>query len=115
LKLVKDNIVTKCHHCGEECKNDSITIGDNTFCCLGCRTVFEILNGNDLCSYYTLDNFSGVKVDEIQSGSKFDYLDDSEIQSKLIDFTNRELSSVTFFIHTQLKRKFSREKSQSNF
>ena len=98
MKLVKENIVTKCHHCGDECKNDSITIGVNTFCCLGCKTVFEILNGNDLCSYYTLDNFSGVKVNEIQSGSKFDYLDDTEIQNKLIDFTNRELSSVTFFI-----------------
>lgn len=98
MKLVKENIETKCHHCGEECRNDSITVGENTFCCLGCKTVYEILNGNDLCNYYTLDNYSGIKIKEIQNVSKFDYLDDNDIQDKLIEFKNKELSSVTFFV-----------------
>jgi len=100
LKLVKENIETKCHHCGEECRNDSITAGENTFCCLGCKTVYEILNGNDLCNYYTLDNYSGVKIKDIQNVSKFDYLDDKDIQDKLIEFKNKEFSSVTFFVPT---------------
>jgi len=100
LKLVKENIETKCHHCGEECRSDSITVGENTFCCLGCKTVYEILNGNDLCNYYTLDNYSGVKIKDIQNVSKFDYLDDKDIQDKLIEFKNKEFSSVTFFVPT---------------
>ncbi len=98
MKLVKENIVTKCHHCGDDCKDDSVIEGEHSFCCIGCKTVFEILNGNDLCNYYTLDNYSGLKVSEIQNSSKFDYLEDPDIQKKLIDFTSREISSVTFFI-----------------
>lgn len=100
MKLEKENIITKCRHCGEDCKDDSFTSGENIFCCLGCKTVFEILNGNDLCSYYSLDNYSGIRVNEIQSSSKFDYLEDADIQSKLLDYKGRELSSVTFFIPT---------------
>jgi len=47
------NIITasKCAHCGEPClpKTDSI----HSFCCKGCQTVYQILDKNNLCAYYS--------------------------------------------------------------
>ena len=50
----------KCYHCGLDCKDDSIRIGDKLFCCNGCKTVYEILEQNDLCDYYDFDDNPGI-------------------------------------------------------
>ncbi|MBK8552060.1 MAG: heavy metal translocating P-type ATPase metal-binding domain-containing protein [Ignavibacteria bacterium] len=92
----KSNVV--CYHCGEDCQDDSISADDKTFCCAGCKTVYEILNGNDLCSYYSFEENKGVSVREIRDSSKYDYLDDTGIQKRLIDFTNKNISTISFFI-----------------
>ena len=41
-----------CYHCGEDCKDTKISLQDKTFCCDGCKLVYELLNENNLCDYY---------------------------------------------------------------
>ena len=44
---------TTCYHCGNECDTDNpISVEDKYFCCLGCKTVYEILSENNLDNYY---------------------------------------------------------------
>ena len=58
---VETNINTEimCYHCGDNCKDKSIAIDDKYFCCSGCKTVYEILNQEELCTYYNFEQRSG--------------------------------------------------------
>lgn len=86
-----------CFHCGDECI-DEILYDDKTFCCAGCKAVYELLFQNNLCSYYTIENHPGVTLKENGSSIKFNYLDDKEIQKQIIEFSNDEITKVTFNI-----------------
>ncbi len=92
---VKTNLT--CFHCGDDCKDSSISIDEKYFCCSGCKTVYEILNQNQLCSYYSFDQSPGISPNPIQSG-KFDYLDYIHTTNKLIDFKDDKLTKITFYI-----------------
>ncbi|VAX19212.1 Type cbb3 cytochrome oxidase biogenesis protein CcoI; Copper-translocating P-type ATPase; FUPA29 P-type ATPase [hydrothermal vent metagenome] len=86
-----------CYHCGLECPTDDIKINDKYFCCNGCKTVYEMLEANDLCNYYTIDENPGIsKRNEIRRN--FDFLDDLDLKNKLIDFTDGKVTAVTFDI-----------------
>ncbi len=94
-KIVSQDLI--CYHCGEECPNDEIRIADKLFCCNGCKTVYELLESNDLCNYYNIDSNPGVN----QKGDikkNYDFLDDAELKEKLIDFTDGKITTVTFSI-----------------
>jgi Cu+-exporting ATPase len=86
-----------CYHCGEECSDNEIKIGDKLFCCNGCKTVYELLEANDLCTYYNLDENPGLnKQNDIKKN--FDYLDDADLKERLIDFTDGKITTVTLSI-----------------
>lgn len=86
-----------CYHCGEDCKDDEIKIGEKIFCCNGCKTVYELLDSNDLCTYYSIDETPGLtKRNDVKKN--FDFLDDSDLKEKLIDFTDGKTTTVTFSI-----------------
>ncbi|MCF6222738.1 MAG: heavy metal translocating P-type ATPase metal-binding domain-containing protein [Flavobacteriaceae bacterium] len=85
-----------CYHCGSVCKVNEIKIDDKLFCCHGCKTVYEILNQNELSCYYDLQNAPGTIPTEIKG--KFDYLDNDEIASKIIEFNDSDISVVNFYI-----------------
>jgi len=89
----------KCYHCGESCESIQLTISDKIFCCQGCSLVYEVLSENNLCTYYDLENHPGEsqKLKNTQS-NRFDYLEDSETQMKLLDFQNESESHVTFYM-----------------
>ena len=85
-----------CYHCGEDCPDDSYKIDDKVFCCNGCKTVFEMLRSNDLCDYYAYEENPGLRKTE--SIRNYSYLDDADLQEKLIDFTDGNITTITFFI-----------------
>jgi P-type Cu+ transporter len=87
----------KCYHCGESCPDDRIHIEDKHFCCEGCKMVFEILNSNDLCQYYQIDENAGVSL-RGKSKEEYAYLDEPEVKSRLVDFSDGDKSRITFFI-----------------
>ena len=95
----KDKILSKteCYHCGLECRDGSIVEDGKAFCCMGCKTVYEILEKNNLCKYYQIDEAPGVTPQNLVH-KNFDYLDDPEIITKLAEFRDDKLFIVTFYI-----------------
>ncbi len=94
---VKPSSQIICFHCGNECKDDLITLDDKSFCCAGCKTVYEILDKSNLCTYYNLESAPGISPN-LNFGTRFDYLDDLQTITKLIDFQDDNVTSVTFHI-----------------
>jgi len=84
-----------CAHCGEDCPPAPLRWSDKDFCCAGCRTVYELLAANNLCSYYTLDERPGLKVREVELPGRFDYLDSEAVQAQLLTFRSQERARLT--------------------
>lgn len=83
-----------CHHCGEVCESDAIVFNDHHFCCMGCKTVYEILSENDLQGYYDMENAPGIKRSETYS-DHYAFLDNEEIAARFIQFQNGDMTRVT--------------------
>ena len=89
---------TQCYHCGELCSNKKIAIDTKYFCCKGCKMVYEILNQNELCTYYDLNATPGLAQKVHVRADKFEFLDDSTIAQKLISFTDGKQTQLTFYL-----------------
>ncbi|MGE0588373.1 MAG: heavy metal translocating P-type ATPase [Cyclobacteriaceae bacterium] len=86
-----------CYHCGQPCETTSFTIDEKSFCCYGCKTVYEILAENDLCEYYNFESAPGVRLDG-EYEDAYTYLDDDKIKSKLLLFHIGDHARVQFYI-----------------
>jgi Cu+-exporting ATPase len=90
-----------CFHCEEALDLSKLEeypkMDDKSFCCEGCKTVFEILNSNDLCRYYEIGEKPGFSL-RGRKKREYEWLEDQEIIDKIIDFTDGKISKVTFFI-----------------
>lgn len=85
-----------CFHCGERC--DTIVLsGDKSFCCAGCKAVYEILSSNNLCQYYTFDAKAGLSQQN-HADTSYDYLDDSQVRKKIVLFDSERLAKVSFVV-----------------
>lgn len=89
---------TICYHCGEVCNNNALCFDEKYFCCNGCKSVFEILNQKDLCTYYTLNPHPGVGQKQKFRSDRFSFLDDEEIKRKLIQYTNGVQTQLTLYL-----------------
>ncbi len=85
-----------CFHCGDDCGNHPITFQDKSFCCNGCKTVYEIFNENDLTCYYDLQNAPGAVPKEIEG--KYDFLSQDSIIEKLTEFRSDTAEVATLYI-----------------
>lgn len=88
---------TVCFHCGDKAVN-MISFDNKYFCCNGCKSVYSILNKNDLCTYYDLNEKPGLNQNFAFRKDKFEFLDDSIIKSKLIQFTDGKQTQITFYL-----------------
>ncbi|HPZ25205.1 MAG TPA: heavy metal translocating P-type ATPase metal-binding domain-containing protein, partial [Kaistella sp.] len=86
-----------CFHCGQEIDRERIPFDEKIFCCNGCKSVYEILNINDLGNFYELNKRSGIRPND-ENTSQFDYLDTAEIFDRVTDFSEGNTSLVTFKI-----------------
>ena len=86
-----------CYHCGDPCDDVPIEYAGHKFCCNGCRSVFEILNENDLFDFYRIRP-ERVNTQKGSSGTVYAYLDDEKVQSELLDFQAEDASVVRFYI-----------------
>lgn len=87
---------TNCYHCGLENSKNPISFDEKYFCCNGCKTVYEILNANELGCYYDFETTPGTIPSEIKG--KYNYLENESIVEKLLEFNDGETSVVAFFI-----------------
>lgn len=85
-----------CFHCGLDCKSTTIKYDNKSFCCNGCKTVYEIFTVNDLSCYYDLQNAPGATPKEIEG--KYDFLDNPSIVDKLLEFDDGKNQIATFYI-----------------
>jgi Cu+-exporting ATPase len=88
----------ECVHCGEDCGKHPIMWNEKPFCCNGCKTVYQLLNENQLYSYYEIENTPGIKIETEDFGKKFAYLDNEEIQNKIYEFSEGDYRKVTLII-----------------
>lgn len=84
-----------CFHCGDPCDTEHIHFQEKDFCCHGCKSVFELLQSCDLGDYYDYANTPGIKTLKAPASEKFAYLNEEEIQSKLLSFKNEQLAKVS--------------------
>ena len=89
---------TRCFHCGEDCSSQVITAPGKSFCCEGCRTVYNLLNETGLCSYYELNDNPGRSQKNKARQEKFAFLDDDDIARRLIGFKDDSHVHVTFYL-----------------
>jgi len=85
-----------CFHCGDDCLTNAHIIEDKHFCCQGCKSVYQVLSAGNLCNYYVFNDHPGAT--RARSDKRFDYLSDPTIIADLIDFTDKEITIVTFYI-----------------
>ncbi len=86
-----------CYHCGQACDDELVTVGSKSFCCHGCRTVFEILNENDLCEYYSFDKNPGAPLRFVREET-YRFLDEPSVRKKLVSFDSSTFCRIQLFI-----------------
>ncbi len=88
--------MVNCFHCGDACLDVEIKHEEKSFCCHGCKTVFDILHDNDLSYYYDLEKTPGISPKEI--AGKYDFLDNEAIVEKLLEFNDGSTQIISFLI-----------------
>ncbi|MCO6460135.1 MAG: heavy metal translocating P-type ATPase metal-binding domain-containing protein [Saprospiraceae bacterium] len=86
-----------CAHCGGSC-DASIKAYESFFCCNGCKVVYGLLQEKGLCDYYEFNAHPGQTIQSLVSKSKYEYLDNEDIRSKLIVFKDHQQSHVNFYL-----------------
>ena len=87
-----------CYHCGEECDREHVVFDGKDFCCNGCKTVYEILNQNDLCVYYDLEKNPGISLKSKKFDEKYAFLDNEDIWNLILDYHDDKRARVTLYI-----------------
>lgn len=87
---------TSCYHCGDPVKSVLYQADSHNFCCLGCQSVYLILNKNNLQSYYKYNQHPGKTQKE--KSNHLEYLDEEDIADKLIDYKDDKITKITFYV-----------------
>nr|MCU0345428.1 heavy metal translocating P-type ATPase metal-binding domain-containing protein [Saprospiraceae bacterium] len=88
---------TTCAHCGDECRDERILFAAQSFCCEGCKTVYEILHGSDLTQFYNIDKNAGLSL-KGRKQAQYAWLDDPEAAAKVVEFSNDKISKLTLHL-----------------
>jgi len=99
MEVAQHSVTEKvnCYHCGSLCEEKVILSGNNSFCCTGCKAVYEILNDNNLCEYYELDRTPGVSLLHVREES-YAYLEEPQVAKKILAFSSDSFCRVQFSI-----------------
>ena len=80
---------TLCAHCGDPLNGSGIIHDSKTFCCNGCRVVYEILGFTGKCP---------APVVQPVPDNRFAYLDEPSVVERLREFSDGHVSAVSFLI-----------------
>ncbi len=86
-----------CYHCGDDVIGRGYSLGDKSFCCNGCKSVFQLLSENGLNSFYTMEENAGSKP-KTADVHRFDFLDLPAIKERYIDFEDDNSIHVVLFL-----------------
>lgn len=85
-----------CYHCGTACGATALEHDQHSFCCPGCRTVYELLTENGLGQFYQLDRERSAPAAIPAAPNKYAYLDDPSVRDRFVDFSDGRTTRVTF-------------------
>ena len=85
-----------CYHCGTPCDETEVVFDGKSFCCHGCKTVYEIFSSNDLSYFYELEHAAGSTPNQIEG--KFDFLNNEDIVAKLLEFDEEGIQVINLHI-----------------
>ncbi len=90
---------TSCYHCGLDIeRSKEIIFDDKSFCCNGCKTVYEIFNQSGLTDYYKYERSHGTTP--AGADGRYDFLDNEDIIQRLLDFEEKDTSVLPLYIPT---------------
>jgi Cu+-exporting ATPase len=95
--MIETEVDLLCYHCGQPCEEELIWHKDKSFCCYGCKSVFEIIQSNNLCEYYDLAKAPGIHIKDLNE-EWYTYLNESKVRSKLLNFDSDTYAKVEFYI-----------------
>lgn len=98
-KTSKITQTTSCYHCGDTCET-VLHFDNQSFCCVGCRSVYQLLSQNNLCSYYDIENTPGITQRNPVLSSAYAYLDDEKVANQLLNYKDEKIAKVIFFVPT---------------
>lgn len=98
MSIVSSTLSNNCYHCGKLCDTQDIVIQDKKFCCEGCKTVFELLDGGGLCDYYAINDQPGKTITSESRKQLYKALDNGDIGEQFVVFKNETTVKVKFYI-----------------
>lgn len=88
---------THCFHCQDTIIGSPFVYADKSFCCNGCKSVYQLLSESELGQFYVFEQAAGVKP-SAHSEQHFAFLDLPEIRKKHISFEDESLAQVVLFL-----------------
>jgi Cu+-exporting ATPase len=96
LETKEPLVKSMCFHCGEALPGSPYQLQEKEFCCLGCLGINKILCEHNLADYYVYNDRPGQTHKE--KNLNFDFLNEPEIAGKLVDYTDDQITIITFYI-----------------
>ncbi len=88
----------RCYHCGDHCPDDHIHLEEKIFCCEGCKTVYQLLAENGMCTYYDLEAHPGLTLKTRADHGEYAWLDNDDVKTRLLDYRDTAQERVRFFL-----------------
>lgn len=88
-----------CFHCGDDVIGKGIVFEEKSFCCSGCKSVYQLLSSNELGGFYNLEAQAGVRP-KVSNKHKYAFLDVDSIKEKYVAFKDEKSTHVTLFLPT---------------
>lgn len=97
--FMENNIKTyqNCYHCGNACDETTEKLDEKVFCCMGCKTVYELLSSCDMDNYYDLENHPGISPENFRNDA-FAYLETEEIKETLLEFSGDGVEVIQWYL-----------------
>ena len=92
---IGSDLISYCTHCGDSC-SVTITDGTHSFCCEGCKQVYEILQETDACDPEKMQRLSGITPKGRFIHEKWNFFDDEVIAETLILFSDKQHTHIQF-------------------
>ncbi|PJJ83535.1 heavy metal translocating P-type ATPase [Mucilaginibacter auburnensis] len=96
MSVITPETVTACYHCGNDCEEERYTIDYKQFCCHGCKEVYTILSKSGLNNYYCYNDRPG--ANRAKKDLQLDYLLEPSIIKDLVEYSDDDVTIVTFYI-----------------
>ena len=94
MKTSATSAIESCYHCGLPCPTSSIQADQHAFCCDGCLTVYQLIQDNNLCNYYSFQDTERIQPKSRNYGERFAYLEDQDTINQLLQFQSAEHAVV---------------------